>query len=179
MKAPEYPSGLRRNGFTLTELLVVMGVIAVLGVVANSMIRVGLNKAQSAACISNLRQIYNGLQACASDNSQQLPAMLPMRASVNDPGPTLDTALVAYLPNSAIFHCPADAVLFAQSGCSYLWVYGLSVNAQGQQNGNMVTLSFPLLQTSNTAQIPFVSDKQSFHGISPGSHIVYADGHVQ
>ena len=171
--------GLRRSGFTLTELLVVMGIIALLSLLANVAIHLGIEKARSTACISNLRQIYIGLQTYASDNGQQLPVMLPMRASTNDPGPTLDTALTAYLPNSSTFHCPADSVVFAQSGCSYMWAYGLSVNAQGQQNGSMITLSFPLLKTTNTAQIPFISDKQSFHTTSPGAHIVYADGHIQ
>jgi hypothetical protein len=156
-----------------------MGIIAILGVLGNVAIRLSIQKSRSAACTSNLRQIYGGLQAYASDNNQAIPVMLPLRASKSDPGPTLDTALTAYLPDASIFHCPADATLFAQSGCSYLWDYGLSVNAQGQQNGSMVAPTFPLLKTTNTTQIPFISDKQSFHATTPSSHTIYADGHVE
>jgi prepilin-type processing-associated H-X9-DG protein len=158
---------------------VVLGVIALLGVLFSVAIQLGIGKARSAACISNLRQIYGALQQYASDNDGQLPIMLPLRASLHDPGPTLDTALTTYLADPKVFHCPADPALFAQSGCSYLWIYGMSVNASGQPNGSMIHPTFPLLQNANLPQIPFVSDKESFHATTPGAHIVYADGHVE
>jgi prepilin-type N-terminal cleavage/methylation domain-containing protein/prepilin-type processing-associated H-X9-DG protein len=169
----------RRRGFTLVELLVAIGVIALLVAVTNPMLQGAMERARSAGCVAHLRQIYSGLQAYGADKDQHLPIMLPMRASLQDSGPTLDTALAPYISDPSVFHCPADSVLFAQSGCSYLWDYGYSVNAQGQQNDSMISPSFPLLQGSNLSDIPFVSDKESFHKIAPGAHILYGDGHVQ
>ena len=156
-----------------------MGIIALLGALVDPLIQLGLEKAHTTTCISNLHQIYDGLLEYATDHNEQLPVMLTARATLSDPGPTLDTALVAYLPNPSVFHCPDDHSVFAQSGSSYLWVYGLSVNAQGQPNVNFFSPAFPLLQATLPSQIPFVSDQQSFHSISPGTHIVYADGHIK
>lgn len=168
-----------RKAFTLMELLVVMGIVAVLGVLSTAAIQSGLERGRSAACIGNLTRIYTALQQYAGDHSGFLPVMLPLRGSSGDPGPTLDTELGDYLPDPSVFHCPADHSVFLQSGSSYLWVYGMSVDSQGQQNQSMLAPSFPLLQTASTSLIPFVSDKESFHRGTPGAHIVYADGHVQ
>ena len=179
MKARTAQRYAPRKAFTVTELLVVMGIIAVLGALSTAVIQLGLERGRSAACIANLTHIYAGLQQYAGDNNQQLPVMLPLRASLGDPGPTLDTALTNYLSEPSVFHCPADHTVFLQSGCSYLWIYGMSVNGQGQQNQSMISPSFPLLQTASTSMIPFISDKESFHHSTPGAHIIYADGHVQ
>jgi prepilin-type N-terminal cleavage/methylation domain-containing protein len=169
-----------RKGFTLIELLVVLGVIAVLAALSNVALQHALQASRSAACLSNLHQIYIALQGYSGDNNGNLPVMLPLRASVNDSGPTLDTVLVpSYISDPSVFHCPADASLFAQSGSSYLWDYGYSVNANGQQNDSMIAPTFPLLSTTSLSQIPFVSDKESFHKTNPASHIIYADGHAQ
>lgn len=167
-----------KSGFTLVEVIVTVAIIATLLALSFPIIQIGIQRAQNSTCMSNQEQIYNALQQLAADNNGQLPVMLPMRASVTDSGPTLDTALASYITDPSVFHCPADKTLFAQSGCSYLWVYGYSVNAQGQQNTSLINPSFPLFKQSNASQIPFVSDKEAFHPAG-GSHVLYADGHVQ
>lgn len=61
------------NGFTIVELLIVVAIIAVL----ISMLLPALGKvreqANSARCAANVRQIYSGLIAYASDNQERLP----------------------------------------------------------------------------------------------------------
>lgn len=62
-----------RRGFTLVEMLVVMGIIAVLSAVAFTGYRAALGQAYRAKCSSNLRQIGVGMIAFAGDNNQYLP----------------------------------------------------------------------------------------------------------
>lgn len=63
----------RRNGFTLVELLVVIGIIALLiGILLPALSKAQV-AAQRTACLSNLRQIYLGNAMYANDNKGQFP----------------------------------------------------------------------------------------------------------
>src|SRR5687767_568898 len=96
-----------RNGFTLVELLVVVGIIAVLV----SMLLPALNKAraqaQKTACLSNLRQLGVGMRMYANDHADRLPNSNPAN-TVNDWSAT-NRVLVAlyerYVKGAGAFHC--------------------------------------------------------------------------
>jgi prepilin-type N-terminal cleavage/methylation domain-containing protein len=61
------------RGFTLVELLVVMGIIATLVAILLPVMGVAREAANRAACLSNLRQIGTGLQQYASANHDLVP----------------------------------------------------------------------------------------------------------
>jgi prepilin-type N-terminal cleavage/methylation domain-containing protein/prepilin-type processing-associated H-X9-DG protein len=70
----------RRNGFTLVELLVVIGIIAILVAMLLPALTRAREASQTVACLSNLRQIGTGYAIYANQYSGH---MLPAQATVD------------------------------------------------------------------------------------------------
>lgn len=70
---------LNRRGFTLVELLVVIGIIALLISILLPSLGKARGQASLIACQSNMRQVYSGLLLYANDNKGLLP-------TATDPG---------------------------------------------------------------------------------------------
>lgn len=66
---------IRRKGFTLVELLVVIGIIAVLIGVLLPALNKARQSANRIACASNLRQFGNGLAMYVNANNRYLPLL--------------------------------------------------------------------------------------------------------
>src|SRR5688572_29368560 len=64
---------LRKKGFTLVELLVVIGIIAILISVLLPALSRARGAANSAACLSNLRQIGQAMHMYVNANKGSLP----------------------------------------------------------------------------------------------------------
>src|SRR3954452_17271469 len=83
------PGGPRRGaegvaGFTLPELLIVVGIIAVLLAVLLPSIAAARNRAKAALCLSNVRQLCLGMSAYAGDYGGRFPP------AVTTPAPGLN-----------------------------------------------------------------------------------------
>jgi prepilin-type N-terminal cleavage/methylation domain-containing protein/prepilin-type processing-associated H-X9-DG protein len=78
-----------RRGFTLVELLVVIGIIAMLISILLPSLRKARMAAQEVQCLSNLRQIGMGVQTYADQNHGELPLKGPDGSTMgtNDFGP--------------------------------------------------------------------------------------------
>jgi prepilin-type N-terminal cleavage/methylation domain-containing protein/prepilin-type processing-associated H-X9-DG protein len=103
-----------RCGFTLVELLVVVGIIAVL----IAMLMPALGRARETArrvnCMSNLRQLATAWLAYAQANKGQLVPAENNAAAWADAGNT-DDAVVAgllypWVPDPRVYRCPNDPV---------------------------------------------------------------------
>ena len=158
--------------FTLLELLVVIGIVAVLSGVSYPLYQRMVQSGRAAACVSNLRQIGIALNLYLNEHNQVMPTMKAGRTTLADDVPVIDNTLNTYAPNPRVFACPADtAGLAAASGTSYYW--NVALNGQ-----SVSTLNF-LRLPGGPALIPILSDKQAFHPYTETKvNILYADGHA-
>ena len=158
---------MKAKGFTLTELLVVLLIVAALAAIAFPIGRAILARSRSAACLSNLRQIGVALESYLQDNAQTMPAIAAGRKSKAEDTPVLETELASYLPDSEVFHCPADHEVFEKSGCSYIW-------NSSQSGRHRRKLEF-FGKSGADQRIPLVTDKEDWHPGDPGVNFLYAD----
>jgi prepilin-type N-terminal cleavage/methylation domain-containing protein len=76
-----------KGGFTLLELLVVLGILAALATILFPVFLVVRERARATACVSNLRQLYLAFSQYASDNDAYLPPYIaPDRIEISMPG---------------------------------------------------------------------------------------------
>ena len=72
----------RRRGFTLLELLVVIGIIAVLAGMTYPVYQHVTQNGKAAACISNLRQLGVGLNSYLNDHEMRMPILKVARENL-------------------------------------------------------------------------------------------------
>jgi prepilin-type N-terminal cleavage/methylation domain-containing protein len=192
------------EGFTLTELLVVIAVVGILAGLLLPALASGKAKARNSACTSNLRQLGIATRIYAEDNSSRLPSaeILPTDPiSPASPLPRICDALTSCISRASgpdtngvtVFKCPSDkAGLFAMEGSSYEW----NADLNGQRIDEVRTKNdFMFLFDPSTGQLawstnrmlllppqttPLLLDYEDFHPRLPksGKNVVYMDNHV-
>src|SRR6478672_3722640 len=97
------PPAARRHGFSLVELLIVLGIIALLIGILVPVISKAQAASRSVTCVSTLRNIGNAFRLYANDNKMLLP----------DPGAvgySWEQLIQPYF--HAEFKCPSDEEVF-------------------------------------------------------------------
>jgi len=108
------PFSRRIRAFTLTELIVIIAIVAILIALLLPVLSRARSSSQTVSCLSNLRQIMMAFQLYAGDNRQELP----------DPaatGQSWESLLRPYLSPREVYHCKADGGLFENLRSSYDW----------------------------------------------------------
>lgn len=155
----------RKQGFTLTEVLVTIVIIAVLSAIAVPVTLSMVEKSRQATCIGNLRQIGAGLQMYLGDNNDDLPVLALGRSGKDSTEPVLETVLLPYVESEEVFRCPSDKQEFRKTGSSYNW----NITQNGR---NISELSF-FGNDERPERIPLVSDKEAWH--DGNTNFLYAD----
>lgn len=168
--APPERRPFRPRAFTLAELLVTLAVVAALAALTLPLARFAVNRSRAASCLANLRTIATAIEGWLADHSDHLPDLAAGRHTKDEQLPTLDNTLASYLDSPDAFHCPADPVVFARSGCSYLW-------NSTQSGRHKLQLSFFGLEGQPQC-VPLVTDKEAWHPGGDGVNILYADYRV-
>jgi prepilin-type N-terminal cleavage/methylation domain-containing protein len=103
----------RRRGITLLEILVVVGIIAIIAAILLPVLGKARAASQKIACLSNLRSIGMAFHLYAEHNVGRLP----------DPNTTRISWEASLLPytNGGAFRCPSDSEVYPVLGSSYDW----------------------------------------------------------
>ncbi|NJM38238.1 MAG: prepilin-type N-terminal cleavage/methylation domain-containing protein [Akkermansiaceae bacterium] len=153
------------RGFTLTEMIVVIAIVAALAGISYPVAHSMIAKSRESACIDKLRNLGVALQSSIDDAGGQLPDLKSARSHKNEDVPVLETFLLSYAGSEEAFHCPADRKEFKKTGSSYLW--------NSTQSGRYLSqLSF-FGMSQQLEKIPLITDKESWHPNE--TNFLYAD----
>jgi prepilin-type N-terminal cleavage/methylation domain-containing protein len=110
------------RGFTLTELLVVMGIIAVLAALLLPVLSNAKSKAKQTTCLNNLKQINLAVRMYADDFKEKVAPPPRFYTSVEQ-WFRYKELVASYVgrsaapkPSDRLFSCPADTFFYSASG---------------------------------------------------------------
>jgi prepilin-type N-terminal cleavage/methylation domain-containing protein len=175
----------KRRAFTLTELLVVIGILVLLTGILLPAVAKARAGAGRARCAGQLHDIGQMLQMYFGENKNALPKvnMMPSLQPPLNGYPSLIELLAPYHQGATrVFDCPADQITqpapdapagyetyFAREQSSYYWNEMVSI-----RHAHITDLKF-------SERIPLVEEYEPFHGPAGGSgsmNRLFADLHV-
>jgi len=99
------------RGFSLVELLVVIGIIAALIGILLPVLSRAREESKKTACLSNLRQLGQGMMMYANEHRDRLPNGNPFGSAQDYDGTNVvlvNLSQVYLNKNAGVFHCPSD-----------------------------------------------------------------------
>lgn len=124
-----------RSAFTLTEMLVVLGILAVVMAILLPVLFGAREKARGATCLSNMRQLSLGLTLYAQDSDGYFPTHVEASKVAT---PDWDLQVLPYAHDRGVFHCPSCPVPASWVTGPYSVTEGYALNSDisGAYDGN-------------------------------------------
>jgi prepilin-type N-terminal cleavage/methylation domain-containing protein len=189
MTMPHARTGRRSSGrraFTLVELLVVIGIIALLIAVLMPALRRAREQANAAACSSNQRQIMMAFLMFANEHKGHLPGNWwdyldkdsEHRAWLINANEPLDNApqngtVFRYLNNLGVYRCPStvDSTISSGTGSNGRFDYASFLCFSGARVSNIKpTSEFRFGGAVQVVPTPVVCEEEPAGGINGGNN---------
>jgi len=199
---------MRKYGFTLVEILVVLAILAILSGLLFPVFARTRSKARQASCLSNLKQIGSAINLYSIDHDGKLPwvAALGRYQTVTNPsealyGPPyyfLPDLVDRYLKNKPVWLCPEVSwqepirpgqITFLQNDGSYSFNYKTPPRFSQVNGKPTIVISGNQLENfPDVARISMIWDTRHWGAgsgvvVQPphngGLNVLFADGHVK
>jgi len=167
--------GNAKRGFTLVELLVVIGIIALLIAILLPALRKARLQAEFVACRSNLRQINMAMLSYSLNNHDVVPGTYwqgPINldwCGINNAiyqanpssfsHPIKTSVLWPYLRTSAVLLCPTGA------GANHYFDYTMVIRMAGAKSNLRGRMSYPIHPELDNPSVPVSVPRRYFDGI--------------
>lgn len=187
----------RNRAFTLTEILVVIGIVAVLSALLFPVFNIVREKGRASSCTSNLHQISLAFQQYSADNNV-FPLWYNEHKPTNPlpspyPGLPWVVRIQPYLKSNAVFQCPSDNQaanpnpMFPGSiDTSGYTDYSYNTNLSGSSDAKVIHASEMVLvfdcgstagyNTQTSASYPGNGGGDRHSG---GANYAFVDGHIK
>jgi prepilin-type N-terminal cleavage/methylation domain-containing protein/prepilin-type processing-associated H-X9-DG protein len=163
-----------RKAFTLTELLVVLGIIALLVGILLPVVARAQKQGKIVACKAQLQNIGAAVQMYLNQNRHRYPpaSLFPSvrNPPAGEPRPITEFLRPHVGGTIGVFHCPADDHLFDEFDQSFS--YNTELGLERLKETSLYKIM------GSTSLIPVLWDSDNFHGGSLPFNWLFADGHV-
>lgn len=156
-----------RRGFTVTELVVVVGIMVALAGVGIPIFTGMKSTAESAKCMTRLRGLGTALESYLSENGNFFPRIKMGRKSHSGGNNVLEEVLGPYVDGPEVFQCPSDHTDYHKTGSSYFWNH----RASGLKRTKVVMMGM----SRGSSKIPLIHDKEAYHGDENGTNFLFLD----